>query len=154
MLVRSEIDALRNMDHPCLLKGYEVFRSTDNIRVIVDYVSTETVKKRVLSSPHGRLDFRESLEIIYRLTSGVAHLHEKGLVHLNIHPESVRFKDTDRSFDCVLCEMGFAKTDAEAAKGGLGFSGVYGFGAPEVMKKGGCSGKSDVFSLGVTLYSM
>jgi len=112
------------------------------------------LKKRILSSPNSRLDYREALEIMYRLVQGVVYVHELGRVHSNLHPESVRFKDTDRSFDCCLADFAFCRLETETLKGNYPhISGAFGFAAPEVMKKGAYGKPADVFSLGVTFYA-
>lgn len=140
------------------MKFEEIFESNDNVRIVYEEYRGGNLRERLAKATLNRVDFREATEVAYRILRGVEHMHEQGIAHLNIHPETIRFKDEkDYGFDCGLFEVGHSATAETIAAGGLAMSGILGFCAPELMnpndqEKPGLH--SDIFSIGSLMFTM
>src|SRR5262249_5300550 len=101
-----------------------------------------------------------ALEIATHVASGLAAIHERNLVHRDIKPTNimVRLKE-ERSVTAKIIDLGLAKTldesGSEAATSSPGaFAGTPEFASPEQFSGVGMDIRSDLYSLGVTLWVM
>jgi serine/threonine protein kinase len=104
-----------------------------------------------LKKPNGRFGERESLEIIYRILSGLAYLASKDIIHRDIKPENIIFKDKDDPHEVVIVDYGFA-TKVEDYQSLFSRCGTPGYAAPEVLNDQPYNCKADVFSAGIIFY--
>src|SRR6201987_4383032 len=124
----------------------------------MEFVEGETLEKLIKRS--GRLDVKLALEIATQVAAGLAAVHEQNLVHRDIKPTNilVRLKE-ERGVTAKIIDLGLAKTlDEWASRGGVSLPGTF-FGPPEFASPeqfGGVSVdiRSDLYSLGVTLWMM
>ena len=157
-MARNEVNTLRKLDHPNIEKLCEVFESADNFRVACEVcygrssITEETLKDRLVGKKNSRVDFREALEMVYRVLRGLEYLHSKGIAHLNLHLDTIRFKDADYSFECVITDLGYSSY-FESLKKESKPTGVYGFIAPELIRGEPAGPGADIFSLGVILFT-
>jgi hypothetical protein len=107
-----------------------------------------------------RLEVKLALEIISQVAAGLEAVHEQKLVHRDIKPTNimVRLKDDGR-VTAKIIDLGLAKgaseTGAESAISTLGvFAGTPEFASPEQFAGVGVDIRSDLYSLGVTLWQM
>ena len=101
-----------------------------------------------------------ALEIATQVTAGLAAVHEQNLVHRDIKPTNimVRLKE-ERSVTAKIIDLGLAKTlDESASEAGISspgaFAGTPEFASPEQFAGVGVDIRSDLYSLGVTLWEM
>jgi serine/threonine protein kinase len=111
-----------------------------------------TLRDRLANKKNNRVDFREALEMGYRILRGLENLHSKKIAHLNLHLETIKFKDADYSFECFISDLGFSCSFEDLKKGSKP-TGVFGFIAPELIRGEPAGPQADIFSLGVILYS-
>jgi serine/threonine protein kinase len=124
----------------------------------MEYVEGETLEKLIKRC--GRLEPKTALEITSQVVAGLAAIHEQNLVHRDIKPANimVRLKDGGR-LTAKIIDLGLAKpvVDAptEAAISILGaFAGTPAFASPEQFAGVPVDIRSDLYSLGVTLWDM
>ena len=79
-------------------------------------------------------------------------MHSNRIAHLNLHLETIKFKDADYSFECVLTDLGYS-CSFDALQKDSKPTGVFGFIAPELIRGEPAGPEADVFSLGVVLYT-
>src|ERR1700730_3767665 len=124
----------------------------------MEFVEGETLEKLIKRS--GRLDVKLALEIATQVSAAVAAVHEQNLVHRDIKPTNimVRLKE-ERGVTAKIIDLGLAKTlDESASEAGISSPGAF-VGTPEFASPeqfGGVSVdiRSDLYSLGVTLWVM
>lgn len=108
-----------------------------------------------------RLPFEKIYSFFKDITSGVAHLHSKGLVHRDLKPQNCLLHHTGDSVRVLVSDFG--EMQASTTRRGptaTGYTGTISFAAPEVLRRatdgtfGDFTPKSDVFSLGMIVYFM
>ena len=100
------------------------------------------------------------MEIATQVAAGLAAVHEQNLVHRDIKPTNimVRLKE-ERSVTAKIIDLGLAKTLVESAsEAGISMPGAFAgtpeFASPEQFAGDGVDIRSDLYSLGVTLWEM
>ena len=124
----------------------------------MEFVEGETLEKLIKRS--GRLEVKLALEIATQVAAGLAAVHEQNLVHRDIKPTNimVRLKE-ERSVTAKIIDLGLAKTlDESASEAGISSPGAF-VGTPEFASPEQFAGiqvdiRSDLYSLGVTLWEM
>lgn len=117
----------------------ELADSTEPSGVIhPDHYQPKTLSTEI--ARHGQLPVGECLKLALRLSSALAHLHDKGLVHRDIKPSNIVFVDGEAK----LADIGLVTGLNEA----LSYVGTEGFIPPE----GPGAPQADIYSLGKALY--
>jgi len=83
--VMNEINALKALDHPNIIKLFEVFYNNDDAHLVQEYTIGDDLYSR---SPYTE---REAARISSQLASAVAHMHEKGVTHGDLKFENIVF---------------------------------------------------------------
>jgi hypothetical protein len=124
----------------------------------MEFVEGDTLEKLIRCS--GRLEVELGLEIATQVAGGLAAVHEQHLVHRDIKPTNimVRLKE-ERGVIAKIIDLGLAKTlDESASKAEISlpgaFAGTPAFASPEQFAGLGADIRSDLYSLGVTLWVM
>lgn len=138
--------------------------SHENICMLLDfnlvepfiYFSMELVEGISLEdyiSLHGGLEIRESLQIALQIAQGLGHAHRKGLIHRDMKPRNIML---NRQKDVKIVDFGLAKIMAEALEEEQGMAdlGTLEYISPEQVGNKSLDERSDIYSLGITLYQM
>jgi serine/threonine protein kinase len=141
--IKREVRMAVRLDHPNVLS---IRNATviDGRFVIVTALGTESLDDRLSR----RLGPRVALEIGEQILEGLAHAHERKVVHCDVKPENVLLfpEGRVRLGDFGLARLDHGKLDASG-------SGTIGYMAPE-QAFGRPSVRSDVFSAGIVIYRM
>jgi serine/threonine protein kinase len=124
----------------------------------MEFVEGETLENLIKRS--SRLEVKLALEIAMQVAAGLAAVHEQNLVHRDIKPANimVRLKE-EGSVTVKIIDLGLAKTvEEKASEAGISlpgeFAGTPEFASPEQFAGVGVDIRSDLYSLGVTLWVM
>src|SRR5499427_7265313 len=124
----------------------------------MEFVEGETLEHFIRRS--GRVEVKLALEILAQVAAALAAVHEQDLVHRDIKPSNilVRLKD-DGTLRAKIIDLGLAKTITEpsfqtAISTPGGFVGIPEFASPEQFAGLALDTRSDLYSLGVTLWAM
>ena len=146
----SEVEMLRSLDHPNILKVYEVYEDEKQINIVTELCLGGELFDRVLSMKK----FSESLAAtyMYQIMSAILTCHEKGIVHRDLKPENIMFASDSEDSPLKVIDFGTSKKLEE--KGVLtSLTGTAYYVAPEVLR-GNYDFKCDIWSCGVILYIM
>src|SRR3984893_10070009 len=153
-----EARAAASVRHPNVASVFHLGRTGQNYFYAMEFVEGETLEKLIKRS--GRLDVKLALEIATQVAAGLAAVHEQNLVHRDIKPTNimVRLKE-ERGVTAKIIDLGLAKTlDESASEAGISspgaFVGTPEFASPEQFGGVGVDIRSDLYSLGVTLWAM
>ena len=81
--------------------------------------------------------------------------HKRNIIHRDLKPENILlFKKSFHENEITIADFGFAKDLSIGKPSNEMICGSLGYHAPEVLKDGDYSLKSDIFSIGVILYNM
>ena len=153
-----EARAAASVRHPNVASVFHLGRTGSSYFYAMEFVEGETLEKLIKRS--GRLDVKLALEIATQVAAGLAAVHEQNLVHRDIKPTNimVRLKE-ERGVTAKIIDLGLAKTlDESASEAGISspgaFVGTPEFASPEQFGGVGVDIRSDLYSLGVTLWVM
>lgn len=146
-----EAQALARLDHPNVVRVYAAGQEQGRSYLAMELVTGESLQERLQAGP---LPVALAAQLVRDLASGLAHVHERGLLHRDIKPSNVLISDTGTP---KLTDFGLAKDLTSST--GLTASGVFmgtaGFCPPEQARglRDQLGPWTDVFGLGATLYA-
>lgn len=155
--LRAEASILKALDHPYIVKLYDVFVHPGvAIYLVMELMSGGDLFDRIVQK--ARYTEVESRRTMRRLLNAVYYLHEKkSLVHRDLKPENILCMSRFNDVDVKLTDFGLAKSVTQ--EGLKTFCGTPQYFAPEVMRrsytiagKGRYGREADMWSLGVILY--
>jgi eukaryotic-like serine/threonine-protein kinase len=147
--------------HPNIATIYEVGEADGRVFLAMELVEGETLRARLVS---GALPLPESLRIGRAIALGLEKAHEKGVIHRDVKPDNVMI---DRDGAVKILDFGLAKLREEQSPAALPYQpteshgteegrvhGTPAYMSPEQAAGKAVDARSDLFSLGVTLYEM
>ncbi|GAA6008451.1 hypothetical protein JCM11491_004483 [Sporobolomyces phaffii] len=150
--VRREIEVLKMVRHPNIVRLYDVIETEKYIGIVLEYASGGELFDHILA--HRYLKERDASRLFAQLISGVSYLHRKGVVHRDLKLENLLL---DRNRNVIITDFGFANRFNDATTDLMATScGSPCYAAPElVVQDGRYVGTAvDVWSCGVILYAM
>ena len=151
-----EARAAASVRHPNVASVFHLGRTGSSYFYAMEFVEGETLENLIKRS--GRLEVKLALEIATQVAAGLAAVHEQNLVHRDIKPTNimVRLKE-EGGVTAKIIDLGLAKTlDESASEAGISspgaFAGTPEFASPEQFAGVGVDIRSDLYSLGVTLW--
>ncbi|CAO2616764.1 Putative sperm motility kinase W [Lemmus lemmus] len=146
-LVLSEIAALEAMQHPHIIRLYQVLTTTKYCYIITEYAPGGNLYQ--LIQEEGRVQEEQAQIIFGQLVSAVKCCHDHDIVHRDLKPQNILL---DAKGNVKLGDFGLA-IRCRAGTVLQGRCGTKCYNAPELVLREGYDGrKADVWSLGVLLY--
>ncbi|KZS93182.1 snf 1 [Sistotremastrum niveocremeum HHB9708] len=146
--VQREVDYMRVLRHPHIVKLYEVISTQTDIIIVLEYAGGELFNYIVTN---GRMPENLARRFFQQLMSAVNYSHHLHIVHRDLKPENILLDDNlnvklaDYGLSNLMSEGEFMKTSC----------GSPNYAAPEVIRGGFYTGPEiDVWSAGVILYVM
>jgi TolB-like protein len=153
-----EARAAASVRHPNVASVLHLGRTGSSYFYAMEFVEGETLENLIKHS--GRLEVKLALEITAQVAAGLAATHEQNLVHRDIKPPNVMVsvKEGNR-VGAKIIDLGLSKTVAESPSQPAismpgAFAGTPEFASPEQFAGVGVDIRSDLYSLGVTLWEM
>ncbi len=153
-----EARAAASLRHPNVASVFHLGKSLGNYFYAMEYVEGETLEHLIKRS--GRLDVHLALEIAAQIASGLAAVHKQNLVHRDIKPTNIMVHSEEGiGVTAKIIDLGLAKAINESRSevpittSGV-FAGTPEFASPEQFAGIGLDIRSDLYSLGVTLWEM
>ncbi|SPO23986.1 related to Serine/threonine protein kinase [Ustilago trichophora] len=150
--VEREIQVLKDVRHPNIVRLYEVIESDRYIGIVLEYASGGELFDHILA--HKYLKEEHACRLFAQLISGVSYLHQKKIVHRDLKLENLLL---DRNRNVIITDFGFANNFEDKRDDLMATScGSPCYAAPELVVQDGLYAGSavDVWSCGVILYAM
>ena len=151
--IRNEIDILKKLSHPIIVKIYEFYISENHYYIITEYCK----EGELFSYIKNKYTERQLAVLFYQVFSGLWYLHENKILHRDIKLENIMIsgKEKDNStgeelFWVKIIDFGTAKIFEKNKKEKDVVGSSY-YIAPEVLKQN-YNEKCDTWSVGVILY--
>ena len=153
-----EARAAASVRHPNVASVFHLGRTGQNYFYAMEFVEGETLENLIKRS--GRLEVKLALEIATQVAAGLAAVHKQNLVHRDIKPSNIMVSLEGEGAGTVkIIDLGLAKAVAEShSEAAISMPGVFAgtpeFASPEQFAGVGVDIRSDLYSLGVTLWEM
>jgi serine/threonine protein kinase len=153
-----EARAAASVRHPNVASVFHLGKSADGYFYAMEFVEGETLENLIKRAR--RLEPKIALEIARQVAAGLAAIHEQSLVHRDIKPTNIMVKLTDGGLlTAKIIDLGLAKPITDASTGVAistpgAFAGTPEFASPEQFAGVPVDIRSDLYSLGVTLWEM
>ncbi|TPX31433.1 hypothetical protein SmJEL517_g05236 [Synchytrium microbalum] len=146
-----EIAILKAVNHPYIVKLFEVIETDTHIGIVTEFASGGEVFEYILA--HRYLKERDACRFFCQLISGVNYLHHSHIVHRDLKLENLLL---DGQRNIIITDFGFAHRAEKNLEALLTTScGSPCYAAPELVISDGYVGESaDIWSCGVILYAM
>jgi len=145
-----EAETAGRLTHPNIVTIYDAGEEHD-----LAYIAMEFLKGRDLvpfTKPDALLPVTQVLSIIARVSEALGYAHQQNVVHRDIKPANIMYEP--ESDTAKVTDFGIARiTDSSKTKTGM-VLGTPSYMSPEQLAGKKVEGRSDLFSLGVTLYQM
>ena len=151
--VGREIQILKQLKHPHVVRLWEIIYATDRIYLVMEYAAKGELFQYIVKQ--GRLREDEGRRFFVQIVAGVAYLHANHVVHRDIKPENLLL-DGDRNIRIVDFGLSTRCAPGQVLKHACG-SPCYA--APEMLTRSGQANgyvghPVDIWSMGVTLFAM
>jgi serine/threonine protein kinase len=149
-----EARAAASVHHPNVATVHHLGESDGNYFYAMEFVDGETLE--TLIRRRGRLEIELALDIMTQITAGLTAIHKQHLVHRDIKPSNIMLSwEEGRLENVKIIDLGLAKGATEDTLSLAGsFIGTPTYASPEQFAGLGTDIRSDLYSLGVTLWEM
>jgi serine/threonine protein kinase len=152
-----EARSLALVRHDHVVPVYAAGEQDGMLFLVMPLLRGETLEKRL---KRGRLPLATAVRVGREVADGLAAAHEAGLMHRDVKPSNVWLEadDADGFRRCVLLDFGLARrvstTPSHAITVEVALLGTAAYMSPEQAGGGAVDARTDVYSLGVTLYEL
>lgn len=146
-----EARAASRLSHPGVVRVYEVGERDGAVYIVSELVEGQSLQSFLRD---GRLDYRQSAELVMNIARGVAAAHDLGIVHRDLKPANVMITTDGRP---MILDFGLARRSTEQTISVPGMMlGTPAYMSPEQAKlEPHLAGRpADVYSVGVILFEM
>ena len=146
---RGEAQAAAGLSHNNIVGVYDV-GDDDNIHYIVmELVDGITLKEYI--NRKKKLGIKESIGISIQVAQGLETAHAHHIVHRDIKPQNIIIS---RDARIKVTDFGIARAITDETTNLYGAAGSVHYISPEQARGGYCDERSDIYSLGITMYEM
>ncbi len=145
----SEIQALIKLDHPNIVRLLSYGQEDGNLYFAMELVEGQSLFH--LQKSIKKFDWRDVIVVGRDVAAGLRHAHDRGIIHRDLKPGNL-LKSTDGTIK--ITDFGIAKEFGADHNTRDNVLGTLDFMSPEQAKGHPVTVRSDLFSLGVVLYTM
>ncbi len=145
---RVEAQASAGLTHPNIVNVYDVYDDEGVYFIVMELVEGITLKDYI--AENGRLSMDKAIDFSLQIAAGLEAAHESHVIHRDIKPQNII---VSKNGNLKVTDFGIAK----AASSNTLTSGAMGsvhYISPEQARGGYSDERSDIYSLGITMYEM
>ena len=148
----NEIKALKNLNHPNIIKVYEYFiEEKKSVDIVIEYLNGDNLFNSIKKNQN--ISEENTLIIMYQLFSCIKLSHEYGIIHRDLKPENIIITDNQNLLiklidfgNCEIFSNNFTETNRRI--------GTPSYLSPEIIDGENYSYETDIWSLGIIMYFM
>ncbi len=145
---RSEAQAAAGLTHPNIVSVFDVGEENNIYYIVMELIEGITLKEYI--NKKGKLSVKEATSIAIQVSMGLEAAHNHGIVHRDVKPYNIIIS-TDgkvKVTDFGIARVASSNTISSNVMGSVHYS------SPEQVRGGYSDEKSDIYSLGITIYEM
>lgn len=145
---KMEAQAAARLSHPNIVNIYDVVDEDNLHYIVMELIEGITLKNYI--SKKGCLDVKEAIGVAVQVAQGIAAAHEQGIIHRDIKPQNIIIA---RDGKVKVADFGIARAATSQTLSATAVGSVH-YISPEQARGGYSDVRSDVYSLGITMYEM
>ena len=150
----EEAAAVASLRHPNIVQVYDFNSDQDVHYMVLEFVAGETLHERLraLAAQDRKLPIDEAIKFTLNICDALGYAHRRGMIHRDIKPANIML---DEYGQAILMDFGIVKilgATSHTASGAV--LGTASYISPEVIRSEPADQRSDIYSLGITLYEM
>ncbi len=145
---RGEAQSVAGLSHPNIVNVYDVGDDDGLYYIVMELVEGITLKKFI--ERKGKLEVKEAVGIAIQIAQGMEAAHDNHIIHRDIKPQNIIIS---RDGKVKVTDFGIAKAATTNTVTQNAIGSVH-YLSPEQARGGYSDEKSDIYSLGVTMYEM
>ncbi len=145
---RVEAQSAAGLSHPNIVSVYDVGEEGGLHYIVMELVEGITLKEYIQKK--ARLSVKESISIAIQVASGIEAAHNKHIIHRDIKPQNIiiSMEGKVKVTDFGIARAATSNTITSNVMGSVHYT------SPEQARGGYSDEKSDIYSLGITLFEM
>ncbi len=147
---RSEACSAARLSHPNIVRVYDVGQDNNIYYIVMEYVHGDTLKKAIKEK--APFDTKSTINVAIQMASALSHAHKNHIVHRDIKPQNI-LVGTDGMIKVTDFGIARAATASTMTTTANAAGSVHYF-SPEQARGGYVDEKSDIYSLGITMFEM
>ena len=144
----GEAQSAAGLSHPNIVNVYDVGNENGLHYIVMELVEGITLKRFI--ERKGKLDIKEAIGIAIQIAQGMEAAHDNKIIHRDIKPQNIIISKDGK---VKVTDFGIAKASNSNTITSNAMGSVH-YLSPEQARGGYSDEKSDIYSLGVTLYEM
>lgn len=145
---KMEAQSAAGLSHPNIVSVYDVVDEGDLHYIVMEVIEGITLKSYIVKK--GRLGVKESIGIAIQVAQGIGAAHDQHIIHRDIKPQNMIIS---RDGKVKVADFGIARAVSSQTVGATAVGSVH-YISPEQARGGYSDARSDIYSLGITLYEM
>lgn len=145
---RAEAQAAAGLAHPNIVNIYDVGEDRGVNYIVMELVEGITLKEYIAKK--GRLAVREATSIAIQVSQGLEAAHNSGIIHRDVKPQNIIISTDGK---VKVTDFGIARATSSNTINTTVMGSVH-YSSPEQVRGGYSDTKSDIYSLGITMYEM
>lgn len=145
---KMEAQAAAGLSHPNIVSIYDVVDEGDIHFIVMELVEGITLKSYITKK--GRLDVKEAIGIAIQVAQGIEAAHEQHIIHRDIKPQNMLISMDGK---VKVADFGIARAVSSQTMNSTVVGSVH-YISPEQARGGYSDERSDLYSLGITMFEM
>jgi serine/threonine protein kinase len=147
---RSEAKAQATLNHTNIATLYAFLQIDGQCLIVMEYLEGQTFEELLLK--HGKFPPKDAVSLIRQALLGLGFAHRRGIVHRDVKPSNLMLTT---SGIVKVMDFGIAKVATAQSKTRTGIRmGTLPYMSPEQIRSQPVDARSDIYSLGITLYQL
>ena len=145
-----EARIVAKLEHPGIVRLYDVVEEKEDMMIYLVFEFLEGRSLAVMVDEKRRLPYKKVLRYVVKICDALSYAHGKGVVHRDIKPSNIMI---DKKDNPKLLDFGIARVAYETYSSLTGrTSGTPAYMSPEQHLGVKSDARTDIYSLGVTMY--